>query len=80
MLALILPISPLFQFHKVRLKDSYRLREYHAPNLFQFHKVRLKDEHRRTQRSKETTFQFHKVRLKAKKKYQAVYPTVISIP
>ena len=52
-----------FQFHKVRLKDCYRLTAPRVLCSFQFHKVRLKGDPDMI-RVDEQMFQFHKVRLK----------------
>ena len=56
----------MFQFHKVRLKASWRARS-NSSFLFQFHKVRLKADAGFGSNSSATPFQFHKVRLKVLK-------------
>ena len=56
----------MFQFHKVRLKESRHGNRVAYPQTFQFHKVRLKDKTDLAQLLCNTTFQFHKVRLKGR--------------
>ena len=53
----------MFQFHKVRLKETGRDIGWSDVELFQFHKVRLKESDQKKFIGN-AVFQFHKVRLK----------------
>ena len=69
---------PLFQFHKVRLKDAEDKHRNQAA-AFQFHKVRLKDSSVGEVASR-LLFQFHKVRLKDEVEKQSYSTNLVSIP